>query len=395
MDSPEYTVTGFLDHVNDFLVEEKVVIRGEISDCNHHSSGIYFSLKDEESVLPCYMSPFLARAAGLSLENGMRVKASGWPEIYKPKGRFSLRVQAVEFEGEGTLRRAYELLKKKLEEEGIFSRKRPLPFFIEKIGILTSKTGAVIGDFLNNLEPLGIKIYFFDTRVEGSRAVSGITRGIKSLSAKQLDLDAIVIMRGGGSLEDLQAFNTEEVARAIFASRVPVICGIGHDRDVPIASLAADRETSTPSIAAMLINASWDPLKTDLPVHTSRLVREAEKLIISKRNFVRRAEDMCFMKLDSILKTASRITERFIGAGKGAVARTGQRLQEFERVLAAADPSRNLRLGYSIIFNDKGRVIRETRDIKEGDAVRARFMKGELAARVEKIIKNNAERKEG
>ena len=157
-----FTVGLFLDYLNARFKEEAVLVKGEISSFKTHPSGIYFSMKDQEdeSVLECYMSPWVYRSLGILLEEGMEIKAGGIANIYKPRGRFSFRVEHVELTGEGSLKKAYDALKQKLQGEGLFERKRMLPEFISRVGVITSRTGAVIDDFRKNLEKRGIKIVY-------------------------------------------------------------------------------------------------------------------------------------------------------------------------------------------------------------------------------------------
>lgn len=403
-----FGVSDFLDYINSFLVEERVMVAGEVSNCSPHPSGIYFSLKDEDgSTMDCYLSPFTYRKMGIQLENGLKIKASGWPEIYKPRGKFSFKVQGVELTGEGTLRKAYEQLKLQLQQEGVFDQKRELPNFIEKIGIITSKTGAVIDDFRKNLEPLGCKLYLADTRVEGAKAVEGIVAGMEYFNSSSLDLDVIVIIRGGGSLEELQAFNNERVARAIYASKIPTICGIGHDRDVPIATLVSDKATSTPSIAATLINASWNPLRKDVPLlatkllHSgevmirtrrgqipalvSRLARAFEELVASKRRFLVQAGTTFTNALSNMFREYRERTRDLVRVAGDAILRTKRKTEEYARYLEAVSPERTLRLGYSILFDDNGHVLKDAAKIQPGAKIRGKISAGELTATVDTV----------
>ncbi|MFH1246230.1 MAG: exodeoxyribonuclease VII large subunit [Candidatus Liptonbacteria bacterium] len=387
MEPQVFTVSAFLDHINELLREECAIVAGEITDFSLHQTGAYFCLKDEEgAILNCYLNPYAYRQLGVQLENGQSVKVKGWADIYKPRGKFSFRVQSLELAGEGTLRRAYEALKKQLEEEGLFAQKRPLPQFIERIGVITSKTGAAIDDFRKNLEPLGIKVFLYDTRVEGAKAVSGICEGVRYLNSATLSLDVVVVIRGGGSLEDLQAFNNERVARAIYASKIPTICGIGHDRDVPIASLVADHETSTPSIAAMLVNTSWSSLKTGLPLLSAELVHGLESLLVKRRAMLSGAGSVLTNALSGMFRSYRESVGHLVRAAGNAIMRTGRKIEEYERFLAAVNPERNLRLGYSIIFDDSGRVLKDASKVSRGDKIRAKVGKGEVGAVVEEVL---------
>lgn len=409
-----FSVSTFLDHINQVLREEHAFVQGEISGLQLHPSGIYFSLKDksDESVMNCYLRPWVYRNLGVTLEDGMEIKIGGILNMYKPKGRSSFLVESLELVGEGSLKKTYELLKQKLEAEGLFARKRPLPEFISRIGLITSKTGAVIGDFRKNLKSIGAQIDFYDVRVEGEQAVEEVTRAIKWFNRHKPDLDVLVIIRGGGSLEDLQAFNNERVVREIFTSHIPTICGIGHDRDIPIASLTADRETSTPSIAAMLINDSWRRLYDELPRQIRELISSFERVQSDTRLSVRHSAEVCIGYIRQILLHSHALRDRVLAAPqrietrlhqiteeyRGAITRiastfqnaliqNASRIKIYESYLTVANPERNLRLGYSIIFTSRGRVVHSSEDIHTGEKLVSRLSDGEFTSQVEEIRK--------
>ncbi len=387
---PVFSVGEFLDYINEIFKREEYVVLGEISEFKTHPSGIYFSLKDNEGggILNCYMNPYAYRMLGIALDDGMMIKAIGTPSVYKPKGRLSFVVRTVELEGEGSLKKAYELLKKKLEEEGLFRRKRPLPECITRIGIITSKTGAVIDDFRKNLKPLGMKLRLFDVRVEGSSAPQNIMKGIRWFNKRLPECDVIVLIRGGGSLEDLQPFNNELVAREIFASSIPVIAGIGHDRDVPIASLVADVMTSTPSFAAMTVNASWDKLILGLPEFERGLLDSFKRALEQSKSRVIAHTSRLLEKTSRLIARYKAIESMIVNAFSSRVQEVNEFLKHASQYLAAVDPERNLRLGYSIIFNEQGNVVRNAADTGEGRSIVVRLHKGSLEARVEKTEQN-------
>lgn len=366
--TPTLSVSQFLDFINETISEVGFSVQGEITGWKVHPSGVYFSLKDKEdnSLMDCYLSPYAFRGIGIAVEDGLEIKVNGAPNIYKPKGRFSFRVETMELVGEGSLKKSYDLLKKKLEEEGLFDRKRELPEFITRIGVITSRTGAVIDDFKKNLSKLGLHIYLYDVRVEGARAADQITKAIGWFNKNMPDLDALALMRGGGSLEDLQPFNNEIVVRALFASKIPTIGAIGHDRDVPIAALVADSMTSTPTAAAMLINHSWDRLTTALPQHETDLVYGFEQVLSHVKTLIG-AGDMAHLfrrLLDGISSKAI----------------------SFETYLQGVDPAKNLKLGYSIIMDTKGKVLKDTKNLTRGKEISARLAKGSFTAKVEDVI---------
>ncbi len=381
-----FSVGEFLDFLNEIWKGKEYAVQGEISEFKSHPSGVYFALKDSdgEGILYCYMNPYAYRMLGIPLEDGFVVRAFGLPNIYKPKGRLSFVVRTVTLAGEGSLKKAYEALKKKLEEEGIFARKRPIPEYITHIGIITSKTGAVIDDFRKNLKPLGFHLSLFDTRVEGPSAPGNIIRGLRWFNDKGSEYDVIVLIRGGGSLEDLQAFNNELVSREVFASAIPVVAGIGHDRDVPIVSLVADAQTSTPSFAAAMMNTSWDRVILGVPQLERELFASFETLILTMRARLSHYGERFLAKIASLTVRYRMLETSLL---RGFALRLGEidsLLARAAQYLSAVDPKRNLRLGYGIIFNGEGKVIRNAHEAKKGDTIRAKLHKGALIAKVER-----------
>ncbi len=236
-----------------------LVVRGEISGWKRPTSGhCYFSLKDESGVLDCMMWSSRFSKVKFEPENGMAVLATGYVDVYMVRGRYQLYVEKLEPEGVGALRLAYEQMVKKLQTEGLFAdeHKKPLPAFPERIGILTSESGAAvhdIADSVHNRWPF-VKLYLYPVSVQGPGAAESIAAAIRDVNRRndRLELDTLIVGRGGGSLEDLWAFNEEVVARAIFASQIPVISAVGHEVDTTIADFVADARASTPTKAGMV-----------------------------------------------------------------------------------------------------------------------------------------------
>ncbi len=394
-DAPEmppavFSVGEFLDFINELLGAREYMVQGEVVGARPHPTGIYFSLKDAEGggLMDCYMSPYAYRGLGIIIEDGMQIKVGGGPSIYKPKGRFSFRVETLEPVGEGSLKKAYEALKRKLSEEGVFERKRELPECIQRVGLITSKTGAVIDDFRKNLARLGMMVYHRDVRVEGSLAAAQVEAACKAFDRGSEAIDVLVIIRGGGSMEDLQAFNTETVVRAVFGSRIPTIVSIGHDRDVPLAQMAADASASTPTATAVLINTSWDCLR-QVPTRAEVLVRAMERSLAEQRGSI----DIAWHRLDGFLS-------RVMGAGlrihekiSSALQRVGQSIQRAgalidaaERQLTAVSPERQLHLGYSIVTDASGAVIRSVAQVHSGQSVTTRLGAGAFVSDVKEVL---------
>ncbi len=403
-------VGDYLDYINHILkVAGDIKVIGEISRLSNHPTGVYMTLKDKEGdgVLDCYINPYTYRGLGLLLEEGMEVKASGVPGIFKRRSQLSLKVESLELAGEGSLKKAYELMKQKLEQEGIFDRKRELPEFISSIGLITSKTGAVIDDFRNNLAKLGNKLYLKDCRVEGTQAAGQIMNAIKYFNIHHPELDCLVIMRGGGSLEDMQAFNTEAVIKEVFASRIPVIAALGHDRDVPLTCLAADVYTSTPTAAAVLINNSWGRLVREVPMYAQRIIHDFQNSLNENYATVNNLVHQLTGSFNSVLQRFRNLEEKMLRGYMqiiNSIQETKQKAQSLmanmvlqvsrniqyagttvvnaEKLLSIANPERNLRLGYSLAYDGRSKLVREKAQVKTGDRLTVKLSDGEIGTTV-------------
>lgn len=389
-DGAVFSVSEFLDFTNELLGARDAQVQGEIVEAKDHPTGFYFTLKDPavEAVMDCYLSPYTYRGLGMPLERGMLVRVGGVANIWKKKGRFSFRVETVALAGEGSLKKAYEALKKKLQEEGLFDRKRPVLPFVRSIGLITSRTGAVIDDFRRNLLPLGMSVLHYDVRVEGASAVPQIRRALEWFNAHADRVDALAIIRGGGSMEDLQAFNDEFVVRGVFGARVPTVVSIGHDRDVPLAQLAADASGSTPTAAAHIINATWAPLTEQLPRLAQRLAYAYDAALATARADTDGLAHRLAVHLGRVAGAGNLLAQRLSGGLERVGARIGQlreAITAHERHLAAANPERVLRLGYSIVTDEAGAVIRSARQLRAGQTVRTRLAQGAFAAEVNEV----------
>lgn len=420
-------VGEYLEYLNLILAKTAdVKIVGEVSGLKTYPSGLYFSLKDkeDESVLGCFLPVYTFRGLGVPLEDGMEVAVEGVPRLVRRNGRFQFTVENLELVGEGALKKAYELLKAKLSEEGLFERKRELPEFIESVGVITSRAGAVIHDFRNNLPRLGLKVYLKDVRVEGSSSSRMIMEAVKWFN-DNLTLnpspqkergkpraDVLVIMRGGGSLEDMQAFNNEAVVRAVFSSKIPTIVAIGHDQDVPLAQLVADVMVSTPTAAAKRVESSWASLVTNLPLLSQGVLFNFEEQIGEFRSvlslattkasgFYSRLENLLqsfteatlgqvsklkqsiFHTQDFLLNRSKFIHLRFLDTLGGTLAT----LDKWSGIVQSSDPKRLLGLGYSIARNSSGKVIKSVKDVSMGEKIDVEVADGKVEAEVSRVVK--------
>ncbi|MDD3607183.1 MAG: exodeoxyribonuclease VII large subunit [Candidatus Moranbacteria bacterium] len=276
-----YNVSDYLDILNSKLGQFGAAVQGEVSSVSFRNGHAYFAIKDknDESVLNCFMWARNYEMCGVELVEGLEIIIHGTPEVYKPYGKLSFRTNVIELVGEGALKKAYDALKKKLETEGLFApeRKKSIPQFPRRIGLITSRNGAVIGDFSTNIGRFGYKIILMDSRVEGAAAIGDLINAVDYFSDK--DIDVLVIIRGGGSLESLQAFNNEMLVRKVANLKMPVICGIGHDKDVPLLSYVADVAVSTPTAVAQALNKSWQEAIGRLNFYESNIFKTFEKTV--------------------------------------------------------------------------------------------------------------------
>lgn len=279
------SVAEYIVQLNKTLATQYGRIKGEVISVKTSGSAVYYTIKDksQEAKLDCMTWLNVYQANGIQLKVGDEIIVTGAPEIYAPYGRFNFKASTIEYAGEGDLKRAFEQLKAQLEAEGLLEelRKRALPLLPKKIGIITSmSSGVVIHDFSSNLDRHGYKIITCDSKVEGKEAVLDILSAIRTM-AKQ-DIEALVIMRGGGSPESFQAFNTESVVRAVAAFKVPVITGIGHEVDVTLTQLVADFGASTPTAVAAVFNAQWEGLRNDIEAAESSTLGRFRNLLNEK-----------------------------------------------------------------------------------------------------------------
>jgi exodeoxyribonuclease VII large subunit len=371
-----FTITEYIEILNVFFKSQSARIIGEISELKRAASGhVYFSVKDKENPgsLDAIMWARNYQLCGIALEVGMEVILNGHPNVYPNNGRLSFVADTVELVGEGALKKAYDDLRKKLEAEGVFAaaRKRPLPEYPQRIGVITSMKGAVIHDFENNLGKFGFKVNVIDARVEGAQAVPSLLAALRAMreivedeGSRGTGIEALVIIRGGGSLESLQAFNNEALVREVMNFPVPVIAGIGHDQDVPLMALAADYMTSTPTAAAHVLGRSWEEAYAK--------VREFSGLLNRFPLELQRVENALTNTWDGLVNLFERSLER----ARQTVALGAQAIKH-------NDPARQLGLGYSIARRN-GKVIRSTAGLSPGEEIALTVSDGEIGS----IIKN-------
>ena len=386
-----------------------VQFRGEISEVSRPASGhIYFTIKDENAQISAVMWRGQAASLSFQVKPGIEVICKGRPTLYQKSGRLQIIVQLMSPAGEGLLQQKFFELKKKLGDEGLFSpgRKRVLPYFPKSIGVVTSRSGAVIHDIMVKIRERmpSLRVYLVDSRVQGDGAAGEIAEGIRLLDASGL-VEVIIVARGGGSLEDLWAFNEEVVVRAIVASKVPVISGVGHEVDISLSDLAADMRAPTPTAAAEMVVPRADDLlqrvsrlcarlgETDrwllpkgqtLDELSMRLERSMDNFLMRRKLLLERSQ----AKLQAIAperlvqmlhERVHRALEKLSHAAFLNMETKQRHLQVLASKLEALSPRRVLERGYAVVRSKRG-VVFSSEAIEKGDILDLTLHKG--AARV-------------
>jgi exodeoxyribonuclease VII large subunit len=385
-----------------------VWVEGEISNFKDHSSGHwYFTLKDQNAQLRAKCFRSTNTRIRFRPANGLKVRARGRLSVYAPRGEYELVVDALDPVGAGALRVAFEQLRDRLQAEGLFARelKRPLPVFPRRVGIVTSPTGAAIRDILNVISrrTRTVHVLFSPARVQGDSAGPDIARAIRFINqyheralreGRTADLvDVLIVGRGGGSTEDLWAFNTEEVARAIRKSVIPVISAVGHETDFTIADFVADLRAPTPSAAAEIVAAREDQICGALDQMSRQMNRFMRFRIVDLRSRVQeQALSHAFDEVKSRLRNARRRYDAASAACSGLVEASLQeareRLGRAAVSLDALSPLAVLQRGYAIAQDASGKPVRDAASVVSGDEITVRLAKGKLNTRVDTVEEN-------
>lgn len=405
-----FSVSDLIDHVNEAL-DETVVVEGEISRIDIRQNNLIFvTITDESSAIDIFGLVFRIRNVS-ELTEGMLVRVTGSPGLYKKSGRFRIDAESIVPAGEGALRIAYEKLKAKLDSEGLFDieRKRILPRFPSRLALITAEKSQAYNDFVKVLGERfgGIDIDYYPVQVQGISAVTSIVSAFEALQKSQKAYDAIILTRGGGSLEDLHAFNSEEVARAVFGAPYPVVCGVGHEGDVSLADLVADLRASTPSNAAELLVPERETVLAEIQASLSQFhdtisaeIRSAQEQLSRHANsmkyfldtttsnvnmhtqallyHLRDIESRHSNKIDEIssyMHSISKAQDRIVGDAAIAI-------QNVKRFLDTQDHKKILQKGYSVTRAKNGTIVKTLKDIKKGDLLEVEIHKGRLDTEV-------------
>lgn len=390
-----YSVTQLTRELKGVLEGEfaSIWVEGEISNFLHHSSGHrYFTLKDADAQLKAVIWKFSAQGLTLALKDGLKVRAFGDITLYEKGGNYQLRVIKIVLKGIGSLEEQFQKLKTKLAGEGLFEleRKRPIPQYPRTIGIITSPTGAVVRDIINicrRRAPM-VRLVLRPTKVQGEGAAADIAAAIKEFNDWG-EVDTLIVGRGGGSLEDLWAFNEEVVARAIFDSRVPVISAVGHETDFTIADFVADLRAATPSAAAELATYDSAALVQFIMNGNDRLRRSLRRIVDLRRERLGRLAGSRILSRPAVIiePFSQRLDDsatRLQSAIEKCVFRNSARLDTMHHKLEALSPDNVLKRGYAVVRKSVQRtIVKQAAELATGDRVEISFADGSRDATIE------------
>ena len=394
-----YTVRQVNSYIKNMFAQDfmlnRIYVKGEVSNLKYHTSGhIYFSLKDESGTIACVM--FAGSRSGLSfrMEEGQQIIVLGAVDVYARDGKYQLYARKIVRDGVGLLYERFELLKKELQEMGMFAPeyKQKIPKYIRRLGVVTAPTGAAVRDIINITKRRNpfVQIILYPALVQGEGASESIVKGIHALEAEKVDV--MIVGRGGGSMEDLWAFNEEAVARAVFDCSVPVISAVGHETDTTIIDFVADLRAPTPSAAAELAVTQVSDIENEILDRQDRLYQRMGRVLQHKRQ----QADQMEMRL-KYLSPASRIREkrtysiqledRLQNRLQAILRERRHNLALYIERMKAVSPLEKLNSGFSYVEDTDGKNIRSVTQVEAGERLRIRMSDGVIDTRVEQIQK--------
>lgn len=392
-----YTVGQVNTYIKNMFTQDymlsRIYVKGEVSNCKYHTSGhIYFSLKDESGTIACVM--FAGQRGGLSfrMNEGQQIIVFGTVNVYERSGSYQLYAKEIRLDGEGVLYERFQALKKELEEMGMFAPeyKKKIPAYARRVGIVTAPAGAAVRDIMNISKRRNpyVQLILYPALVQGEGAKESIVRGIRTLGS--MDIDVLIVGRGGGSIEDLWAFNEESVARAIFECPVPVISAVGHETDTTIADYAADLRAPTPSAAAELAVFDYYQVQDRLAKYRQRIFRGMHQNVLLTRarlekyktrldmlHPVNRLRENRLQLADLEDRMRRKMRERF-------TARMHQFQMYVER-MNGLSPLRKLSQGYAYVQQEDGTALRSIGQVKKEDRILIHVTDGKISAIVEDV----------
>lgn len=392
-----YTVKQVNAYIKNMFTQDymlgRIYVKGEVSNCKYHTSGhIYFSLKDESGTIACVM--FAGQRGGLSfrMSEGQQVIVMGAVNVYERSGSYQLYAKEIRLDGEGVLYEKFQMLKRELEEMGMFASeyKKPIPDYAQRIGVVTAPTGAAVRDIMNIARRRNpyVQLILYPAQVQGEGAKESIVRGIRML--QQAGVDVMIVGRGGGSIEDLWAFNEEEVARAIFDCPVPVISAVGHETDTTIADYVADLRAPTPSAAAELAVYDYRKLSGELAEAKVRLSRLMRQKIQMERLRTREYQTKLKYlhpehKLREQQQWLSDMEDKLRAFMQSKLMEARHRLAVNVETMKGLSPVGKLNQGYSYVQSTAGRAVKTIRDVKKDDRLSIYVTDGIIRAVVDEV----------
>lgn len=394
-----YTVGQVNSYIKNMFTQDyalnKIYIKGEVSNCKYHTSGhIYFTLKDETGTILCVMFASQRKGLAFNMKEGQTVIALGSVNVYERDGKYQLYAKEIILDGAGELYQRYEALKQELEEMGMFSEvyKQPIKRYIRTLGIVTAPTGAAVRDIINislRRNPY-IQLILYPALVQGDGAALSIVKGIKALD--KYGVDTIIVGRGGGSIEDLWAFNEEIVARAIFDCNTPVISAVGHETDVTIADFVADLRAPTPSAAAELAVDEYDNIIDQLMYYKRNLNYEIKDKLSNYKNNIERYKLRLEMlspksQIREKRQYAIDIEERLRSAMLNKIKLRRHELSLYIEKMNGLSPVNKLNQGYSYVEDKNGNTVNDIAKVKKGDELKINVSNGIILADVVQAIR--------
>ncbi|MHB8131288.1 MAG: exodeoxyribonuclease VII large subunit [Mobilitalea sp.] len=390
-----YSVTEINQYIKNLFIKDgilsRIYIKGEVSNCKYHTSGhIYFTLKDALGQLACVM--FAGQRKGLTfhLEEGQSVIALGSVNVYERDGKYQLYANEIVLDGQGVLYERFEKLKKNLEEEGLFDRahKKPIPSFPKKVGIVTASTGAAIQDIINIAKRRNpyLQLILYPALVQGVGSAESVVKGIAALD--RLGLDTIIIGRGGGSIEDLWAFNEEIVARAIYRCKTPIISAVGHETDVTIADFVSDLRAPTPSAAAELAVNDYLAFQGVIRDYRRKLSREMQQNITFQQNRVKELRLRLFyasptyqikQKRQYLMDAEQKLQQRM----NMRLREKRHRLELYIAKMEGLSPLSKLSKGYALVVGEDNKPVQSIQKVAKNEILTISLLDGDIKTRVE------------
>lgn len=400
-----YTVTEINKYIKNMFIKDPylnhIYVKGEVSNCKYHTSGhIYFTLKDAQGQLACVMFAGQRRGLNFRLEEGQSVIVLGSINVYERDGKYQLYANQIVLDGLGALYERFDKLKKALEAEGLFDKahKKPIPPYPKRVGIVTAATGAAIQDIINISKRRNpyVQLILYPALVQGAGAPESIVRGIKILD--KLKPDVIIVGRGGGSIEDLWAFNEEIVARAIYSCNTPIISAVGHETDVTISDYVADLRAPTPSAAAELAINDYISFNNLVQDYKRRIFKAAMHNVTCHQSKLREFKLRLFYASPSYQIKQKRqllmdIEQKLTNNMDRKLKEAHHKLELYITKLEGLSPLSKLKKGYALVTGEEGKALQSIREVEKNDLLKISLLDGDIVSRVEEI--KDIRRKDG